>query len=231
MENNKIGNDALAHSPQILSDQIRRSHRFLRAQLYTSLLYIISIVGLVYLIWPIQNFSMPSPIMFVFLIIFIKPIKEAVSFYHSSGRYFREVEHSSSQQAVSGLTKYIKHLSKFLQTKLYSSGNPNATLTESLDSIDSHIKSKKGLYTFIMELVLSGSVVVAFVIFLITATNTGSISPEVLNHPLLYVVLGSFFIAPVIRWRLSGKWRLLVTQWVHGVQIAMRQESKAFGRA
>jgi len=218
MEPHSSGTDPLVSSQQSLFVQIKRSHHLFVTQLYVVFLYIPLLTVLLLLFGPyllandpLSDLMSVVPFLAIFGVLSIKQIKETYSFFRSSDRYFNAIEHATDPfQLTSGLTTYVNHFMKLLQPPTLLAEKPPATLPERLDRIESHMK--KGLYSFLLEFILSGMVIAGMVTYFIVA------SPEVLGQPQLYVLLAGFFVIPGIRLRLFLQWRLLVKRWLLGFQ-------------
>ncbi|MFQ6125319.1 MAG: hypothetical protein ACE5R6_12060 [Candidatus Heimdallarchaeota archaeon] len=208
--------DPLVTSQQYLFAQIKRSHRLFVAQLYVAFLFIPLIAVLILLFGPylqvgISDLMSVVPFLAIFGILGIKQIKETYSFFRSSGRYFYEIEHATDpSQVARGLTTYVNHFVKLLQPPSLLTEEPPTSLPERLDRIENHMR--KGVFTFLLEFILSGMVIAGLVTFFIIAY------PEILGQLKLYAVIAVFFIIPGIRLWLFLWWRPLVKRWLLGYQ-------------
>jgi len=220
MKTQASGNNVLVVSRQDLVVPIKRSHRFLLAQISTALLIVPTVAVLFYLMayyapdtLDLSEFSLMTWLWIVLGIAAVFWfIKKSYTFIHSSKHSLTEIERANTTiQLTTGLTTYVTQLSNFLRVpSLLFGKKPPVTLLEGLKHLEKEMK--KGLIRSLLEFTILGTVLIGVVFYFQLA------SPAALGQLPLYVVMGSLIAVFVIRFGMSLKWRPLVKQWLHVVQ-------------
>lgn len=220
MKTHASGNELLVVSRQDLIVPIKRSHRFLLAQISTALLIVPTLAVLFYLMayyapdsLDLSDFSLMTWFLIVLgIVVVIWIIKKSYTFIRSSKYSLTEIERATTTiQLSTGLTTYIKQLSNFLRgPSLLFGKKPPVTLPEGLKYLEKEMN--KSLIRSLMEFSLLGTALIGVVFYFQLA------SPTALGQLPLYVVIGSLIAIFVIRFGMTLKWRPLVKQWIHVVQ-------------
>ena len=220
MKSQSSGNDVLVVSRQDLVVPIKRSHRLLLAQLYTSLLIVPIVAVLVYLMAYYAPDALVlsdlSPMSWLWIVLGIAGviwfIKKCYTFIRSSKHSLTEIDQATTAiQLTTGLTAYVKQLSKYwhVPSLLFGKKMP-VTLHEGLKHLENEMN--KGLIRSMLEFTVLGMVLIGVVNYIQLA------SPKALDQLPLYMVMGSLIAVFIIRFGMSLKSRPLVKQWIHVVQ-------------